>query len=152
RRKLLCVKGCSLRWLVGRDAVKESGGRGEEKTPGDRRAEVEGAIVITGRAANEHVFKHFFDGTGGGAVAGGIGAELSMARVAEGHVVAKDFDFLTVFFDDCKGVVGGRGLHGLIEFDVGYFCATDNSFLGFGGELVPGIEIVKILLDDDVAS
>jgi len=75
-----------------------------------------------------------------------------MARAAEGHVVAKDFDFPSVLFDGVKGVVSGGGFNGVIEFDVGNFCAADDFFLGFGGKLVPGIEIVKILLDNHVAS
>ena len=44
------------------------------------------------------------------------------------------------------------GLTESSEFDVGYFCAANDFFLGFGGELVPRIEVVKILLDDHVAS
>ena len=47
---------------------------------------------------------------------------------------------------------GGGGLDGVVEFDVGDFGAANDFFLGFGRELVPGVEIVKILLDDDVAS
>jgi len=141
-----------LRGLVGGDAVQKRGGRDEEQTPSDRSAEVEDAIVIIWRAADEHVLKHLFDGPGRAAVADEIGAELALARAAEWHVVAEDFDFPAVFFDDCEGVVGRSGLDGVVEFDVGYFCAANDFFLGFGGELVPRIEVVKILLDDHVAS
>ena len=44
------------------------------------------------------------------AVADEIGAELAVARAAEGHVIAEDFDFSAVLFDDSEGVVGEVGL------------------------------------------
>ena len=99
-----------------------------------------------------NVFEHLFNSAGRAAVADEIGAELAVAGAAEGHVVAEDFDFPAVLLDDGEGVVGGGGLDGVVEFDVGDFCPPDDSFLGLGGKLVPGVEIVKILLDDDVAS
>src|SRR5215469_2377601 len=151
-RELFRVGRCSLRRLVGGHVVEERCGGNEEQTSGDGCAEVEDAIVITGRAADEHVFKHLFDGAGRATVADEIGTELSMTRAAEGHVVAKDFDFPTAFFDDGEGVMGGRGLHRVSEFDVGDLGAADDFFLRFDGDLVPLIQIVKILLHDDVAS
>ncbi len=48
--------------------------------------------------------------------------------------------------------MGGGGLDGVVEFDVGNLLAADDFLLGFSGKLVPGVEIVKILLHDDVAS
>ena len=124
----------------------------KNRLPGDGGAEVEDAIVIAGRPADEHVLEHLLDGARRAAVADEIGAELAVAGPAEGHVVAEDFDFFAVFFDDGERVVRGGGLHGVVELDVGDFSAADDFFLGFGGELVPGVEIVKILLHDDVAS
>ena len=152
RRNLLCAGGCSGRGLDRGNTIEECGGRDEEQTSSDRSAEVEDAIVIAGRTANEHIFEHLFDGARRAAVADEIGAELAVAGPTEGHVVAEDFDFPAVFFDDGEGVVGGGGLDRVVEFDVGDFYAADDLFLDFGRDPIPGVEIVKILLNDDVAS
>ncbi len=151
-REVLCARSCSWRELVGGDTIKERGGWDKEQVSRDGGAEVEDTIVITGRAADKHVFQHLFDGAGRAAVPDKIRAELAVAGTAKGHVVAEDFDFLPVFFDGRKGVVGRGGLDGAVEFDIGEFCATDDFFLGFGGELVPSVQIMEVLLDDDVAS
>src|SRR5215469_18673379 len=107
RRELLRARGSSGHGLVRGDIVEERCGRNEEQTSRHRSAEVENTIVISGRTADEHVFQHLFDGPGRAAVANEIGAELAVAWTAEWHVVAKDFDFPAVFFDDGEGIMGG---------------------------------------------
>src|SRR5215831_6454481 len=146
------TRGRGRRGPVGGDVVEKGGGRDEIQVSCHRSAEVEDAIVIAGRAADEHVLKHLFDGSRRAAVTDEIGAELAAAGAAEWHVVAKDLDFPAVFFDYSEGIVGGGGFDGVVELDVGHFGAPDNFFLGLGGDAVPGVEIVEIFLDDDVAA
>src|SRR5579864_8086808 len=134
-----CARGCSRRGLFSRDIIEERDGRNEEQTSRDRGAEVENAVVITGRTADEHVFEHLFNGAGRAAVANEVGAELAVAGAAEGHVVAQDLDFLSVFFDDREGVVRRTGLDRVVEFDIRDLFSPDDFFLGFGGDLVPGV-------------
>src|SRR3974390_1939452 len=95
------------RWLIGSDIVEERGGWDKEQISRDRGAEIEDVVVIAGRAADEHIFQHLLDGAWRTAVADEVGAEFAVAWAAERHVVAKNFDFYTVFFDDGKSVVGG---------------------------------------------
>src|SRR5262245_57661747 len=140
------------RELVGADAVEERSGRNEEQASGDRSAEVEDAVVVAGRPSNEHVLEHLLDGARRTAVADEIGSEFPVPGAAEGHVVTEDLDLPAVLLDDGEGVVRTGGLDGIVELDVGDLRATDDLLLGLGGEAVPGIEVVKVLLDDDVAS
>ena len=152
RHELLCARVSSGHGLVRRDVVEKRCSRDVEQATRDRRAEVENAIVIAGRSADEHVLQHLFDSPGRAAVTNEIGSELAVAGAAEWHVVAQDFDFPAVLFDDGEGIMGGGRLDRVVEFDVGNFCPTYDFFLSFSSELVPGVEIVKILLDDYVAS
>src|SRR5580704_12522438 len=62
----------------------------EEQVSGDGAAEVEYPVVVAGRPADEHVVEHLLDGAGRTAVADEIGAEFTLRRPAEGHVVAQD--------------------------------------------------------------
>jgi hypothetical protein len=75
-----------------------------------------------------------------------------VAGPAEGHVVAKDLDLPAVFLDGGERVVRGGGLERSVELDVGDLRAADDLLLGLGGEPVPGVEVVKVSLDDDVAA
>jgi hypothetical protein len=48
--------------------------------------------------------------------------------------------------------VGRTRLDGIVQFDVGQFCAADDAFLRLRRQRVPPVEIVEIFLEDNVAS
>ena len=114
------------RGLVRSDTVEERGSWDEKKISSNGGAEVEYAIVIAGRSSDEHIFKHLLDSARRTAVADKVGAELTVAGAAEGHVVPQNFDFLAVLFDDGERVVRGGGLDGIVEFDIGELRAADD--------------------------
>src|SRR5579871_5243188 len=49
--------------------IQERYRRHKKQVSGDGPAEIEQPVVVAGRAANEHIFQHLFDGTGRTAVA-----------------------------------------------------------------------------------
>src|SRR5215469_1235630 len=133
-------------------AVEERGGRDEKQAAGQGLAEIEQAIVVTGRPAYKHVFEHLLGGARRTTVADEIGAKFGVARAAERHVVAEDFLFLAVFDYGSERAVRRGRLLGIVELDVRQFLAANDALLGFGGELVPGSEVVTILLHDDITA
>ena len=61
---------------------------------------------------------------------------------AEGHIVAQIF----ISFPSLTMVVRAlwaEVLDGVVELDVGEFFAVDDALLRFGGEGIPGVEIVE---------
>ena len=48
-------------WSVLAYVVEKSRGRNEEQVAGHGTAEIEQAVVVAGRAADEHVVQHLFD-------------------------------------------------------------------------------------------
>ena len=114
-------------------------------------AEVENAVVVAGRIAEEHVFEHGLGDAGGAAVSDEEGPELAVAGAAEGHVVAKDLELLAVLFDVGEDVVGVGSFLGVGLLDVGELVASDDALLGLGGESVPALHVVEVFLNNDVA-
>jgi len=51
-------------WFLFRLRVQKIRGRSEEQIPGDGTAEVQKAVVVAGRPANEHVLDHLLDRAG----------------------------------------------------------------------------------------
>src|ERR1700722_13642059 len=98
------------KFLTGRrrvvaDVFQKSRRRHEEQIAGLRDAEIEQAVVISGRTADEHIFQHLLDGSPRTCVAAEIGAELLLADAAERHVVADDLDFLATLDDGRQRVM-----------------------------------------------
>src|ERR1700730_14008902 len=79
-------RGFRNRWLglVFGNVLQKCRRRHEEQISGDGAAEVEQPVVVAGRAADEHVLEHLFDGAGRTAVADKISAKFAMARPTEG--------------------------------------------------------------------
>ena len=63
-----------------REVVEEVGGRHEEQGAGDRGGEVEDAVVVAGRVADEHVAQHLLGDRRACRVADEVGAELARAE------------------------------------------------------------------------
>src|SRR5271154_2329691 len=80
--------------------VEEPDGGHEEQAAGDRGGEVEDPVVVTGRAADEHVAQHLLEHLRVARVADEVGAELGVADPAERHVVAEDLTLLPVVVED----------------------------------------------------
>src|ERR1700722_14434263 len=99
------------------EGIQEGGGGGEEEAAGCGAAEVEEAVVIAGRAADEHVFEHLLGGARGAAVAEGGGAKFALAGFAEGHVVSQDFQLFAVFVDGGEGAVCVGRFDSVAELD-----------------------------------
>ena len=76
------------RRLVFGDGLQKCRGRHEEQVSGDGAAEVKQSVVIAGRATDEHVFEHLLSYARRTTVADEIGAEFTLAGLAERHVVA----------------------------------------------------------------
>src|ERR1700678_11171 len=98
---------CRLSWAtrVFCHVVQKCRGWNEEQVSGDGAAEVEQAIVVAGRAADEHVLEHLLNGARRTAVADEIGSEFTLRRLAEGHVVAQDLDLFAVLDNGGERVV-----------------------------------------------
>ena len=134
------------------DVLEKIGGRHKEQVAGDRAAEIEDAVVIAGRLADEHVFEHLLDCGRRPRVANEIGAEFTLADLAERHVVADDL-FLFAVLDNLGQLVMGKARLGRgVEFDVGRLGAADDPFLRFGRQCVPGGEVVQVFLHDHIAA
>src|ERR1700756_1428153 len=75
-----CLNRCrGSRGLTSGNIFEERGGRDEKQISRDRGAEIKNAVVIAGRAADEHVFQHLLDGARRAAVPDEIGAEFAVA-------------------------------------------------------------------------
>src|SRR3984893_18579432 len=93
-------------WLCRRPVrVEKRRRRDEKQVTGDRPAEVENAVVIARRPADEHVLQHQFDGSRRTAVADEIGPELNLPDPTKGHVVANDLNLLAVLDDRVERIV-----------------------------------------------
>src|SRR5271163_3682571 len=123
--------------LVVGEVLEKGRGGGEEQAAGDGAAEIEQAIVVAGRASDEHIFKHLLDGGGRAAIADEIGSEFTVGGAAEGHVVAQNLDLSSVFDNGGEGAVGGGGLDRVVQLDIGQFPAADDSLLRLGGQSIP---------------
>src|SRR3984885_15048690 len=80
--------GRMRKFLTGRrrvvaDVFQKSRRRHEEQIAGLRDAEIEQAVVISGRTTDEHIFQHLLDGSRRTCVADEIGAEFLLADAAE---------------------------------------------------------------------
>ena len=130
--------------------VQEHARRGEEVAAGQRLGEVQDAVVVSLRLADEHPPQHHFGDAGVAGVAHEEGALLAQ-RVAEGEVVAHDLEAVAVLvFDLVDGDVAVRRL--LVQFDVGVLRAADDLFLLLHRQVVPVLQVVHVLLLDDVAA
>src|SRR5579862_2343296 len=138
--------------LILSHTVQKSCGWYEEKVSGDGAAEVEQAVVVAGRAADEHIHQHLLDGARGTAIADEIGAKFAVGRPAEGHVVAENLDLFSVLNDGGESAVRGSGLDGIVQLDIGKFSAADDALLGLGGDRIPCVKVVKIFLHDDITT
>src|SRR5580698_2672709 len=99
-----CVGFLSLRLVFGQ-GIEKCRRWYEEKIPGDGAAEIKQPVVVAGWPADEHVLEHLFNRAGRTAVSDEISAEFTVARLAEGHVVAQNLDLFSVFNDRGKSVV-----------------------------------------------
>src|SRR5580658_8721342 len=99
--------------------LQERGRRYEEQRAGPSSAEIQYPIVISGRAADEHVFQHLLSGSRRAAVANEISTKLARGGVTERHVVANDLHLLAVLDNRVQCVVRGCWLDRIIELDVG---------------------------------
>src|SRR5262249_38958034 len=136
----------------GLDVVEEVRRRYEEEVACDGAAEVENAVVVSGRTTHEHVLKHRLRDAGGAAIANEIRAELAVSGTAEGHVVPEDLELLPVLLDVCERVMGVGRLVGIGELDVGELAASHDALLLLGRNGVPRLEVVEVLLHDHVTA
>src|SRR5580700_1534664 len=103
--------GCVGRFHFGRrrilfDVVEERCGRNEEQIAGRSTAEIEDAVIVARRAADEHVLQHLLGNPWRAAVADEIGAKLAARRTAERHVVAQYLHLFAIFHDRGQRVMG----------------------------------------------
>jgi hypothetical protein len=83
-----------------RAVVEERERRDEEQVAGERRREVEDAVVCSRRVPDEHVGEHLFDDIGRRGVRDEGGPELARSDRTEGHVVTHDLTLVAVGVDD----------------------------------------------------
>src|SRR5499427_626602 len=104
--------GFAGRRADGAKVLQQRHGGHEEQAPGHRRAEVQQPVVVSLRAADEHVSEHLLDRGGGASVADEIGAVAPVPHRAERHVVPDDLHFLAVVpGDGGQRVVRGAGFY-----------------------------------------
>ena len=128
--------------------------RHEVRRAGERRGEVEQAVVGAGREADEHAQQHPVDRLRRSGVTGEVGAELAGSGLAERHVVAEDAVLGAVGIGDGReGLVGGLGAgRSVVELDVVGLGATHDGLLLLGRESTPGGHVVHVPLHGDVAA
>src|SRR5262249_55941297 len=131
---------------------QECHGWDEEQDSGHRSAEVEQPIIIAGRAADEHVLDHLLGHRRRAAIADEVGAELTRADSAKGHVVANDLKLFPIFGDRGERIVRRRRLYRVVQFDVGQLGAADDALLLLRRQRVPSVQIVEIFLHDHIAA
>src|SRR5271163_857532 len=137
---------------IDRHILQKGSGRREKQISGDSLAEVENTVVVAGRFADEHIFEHLLDGARRARIADEIGPEIALSDFAERHVVAHYFDLFAILDDLGEFVVGKARFDRLVELDIGQFGAADDAFLRLSRQRVPGSQIMKILLHDDIAA
>src|SRR5579863_9608402 len=93
------------RRLVFRYIFQKRRGGHKKQVSRDGATEIEKPIVISRRAANEHVLKHLLNRTGRTAVANEISPKFTHGRPPERHVVAQDLDLFPIFDDGSECVV-----------------------------------------------
>src|SRR5882762_6875976 len=116
----------------------------EEQVSSDGTAEVEQAIVIAGRPANEHVLEHLLDSAWRTAVADEIGTKLTLRGPAKRHVVSQDLDLFPVLNNRGECAVRRARLDGSVQFDVRKLLPADDSLLRLSRQRIPSLQIVKI--------
>src|SRR2546426_5477483 len=87
-------------WSLGDERLQQVQGRRKEEAAGDRPTEIEQAIVVARRTANEHILQHLFDRARRARIADEIGPELSARNVTKRHIVAEDLDLFAVLLED----------------------------------------------------
>ena len=139
-------------WSVFADVVEKGRRRNEEQVAGFGKAEIQQAVIIARRAADEHVLQHLFDGPRRTRVADEVSAELALGDAAERHVVAHDLNLPAVFDDSGQRIVGRCRFDGVVEFDVGKLGPADNALLSFRRQRVPSANVVQVFLHDHIAA
>ena len=134
------------------DVVEKGRRWNEEQVAGFGKAEIQQAVIVAGRAADEHVLQHLLDGPGRTRVTDEIGAELAVGDAAERHVVAHDLNLLAVFDDSGQRIVGRCRFNRVVELDVGKLGPADNALLRLRGQRVPSANVVQVFLHDHVAA
>lgn len=156
RRSYLTIGAASCPWggLPFARPVLELGPRRHVvQAPGNRRREVEDAVVVAGRVADEHVAQHRLGDVRVLGVADEVRPELTRPQAAEGHVVPEDLPVVAVLvLDVVERDVGVARLLVLGQLDVGELAPTDDLLLLLGRELLPRGEVVEVFLHDDVAA
>src|ERR1700687_187438 len=143
---------CFTSRLARNEGLQQVQGRDEEEVTGQGAAEVQQTIVVTGRAAHEHVLQHLLDRARRARVADEVGGELPSGNIAEWHVVAENLGLFPVLDQDGQRVVRRAGLDGVVQLDVRQLGATDDPLLRLDGQGVPGGHVVDVLLHDDVTA
>ena len=142
--------GCAGR--VGK-VVEEVGRRREEQAAGDGRGEIEDAVGVARRLADEHADQHPLGHARRGRVGDVVGAELPAPHLAERHVGSDDLPLGSVgLHDGVHGHVRVDRLDLVRHLDVGELVAADHLLLLLGAQGVPEVQRVHVLLHDDVTA